>query len=57
MRIELSHSSIKFLEKIDEKTKVIIKEKINFLRNQITELGVIPIKSLDIKSLKGQGTL
>jgi mRNA-degrading endonuclease RelE of RelBE toxin-antitoxin system len=54
MRIELSHSSIKFLEKIDEKTKVIIKEKINFLRNQITELGVIPIKSLDIKSLKGQ---
>lgn len=54
MRIELGHSAIKFFEKLDEKTKVKIKERINFLRNQITEFGIIPIKSLDIKSLKGQ---
>ena len=53
MKIELSSSSIKFLNKLDNKSKAIIKEKINFLRLQVADLGIIPYKSMDIKSLKG----
>ena len=53
MRIELSHSALKFLEKQDDKTKTRVFKKIKYLINSIEESGVIPYKTLDIKSLHG----
>ncbi len=53
MKIEISHTALKFLEKLDESNRNRIREKINLLRNSIEEYGIIPYKTLDIKTLKG----
>ncbi|HPO63424.1 MAG TPA: type II toxin-antitoxin system RelE/ParE family toxin [Candidatus Kapabacteria bacterium] len=53
MKIELSHTALKFLEKLDESNRNRIRDKINILTNSIEEYGIIPYKTLDIKTLKG----
>jgi len=52
MTVEISNSSLKFLNKIEVKTKEKIIGKIQTLYDSINDYGVIPYKTLDIKSLK-----
>ncbi len=53
MKIEISNSALKFLNKLDNKNKELIIHKIGIIKSSIENTGVIPFKSLDIKVLKG----
>jgi mRNA interferase RelE/StbE len=53
MEIKFSKSAVKFLEKLEERNKEQIREKILYLLNSIEAQGIIPFKELDIKKLKG----
>lgn len=53
MKVEISNSALKFLNKLDNKNKESIIHKIGIIKNSIEDTGVIPFKSLDIKVLKG----
>jgi mRNA interferase RelE/StbE len=53
MEVKFSKSAVKFLEKLDEKNKEQIREKIFYLLNSIEDRGIITFRDLDIKKLKG----
>jgi mRNA interferase RelE/StbE len=53
MEVNFSKSAVKFLERLEEKNKEQIREKILALLSSIEDRGVIPFKDLDIKKLKG----
>jgi mRNA interferase RelE/StbE len=54
MRIKFSQSAIKFLNKITEKDKERIRQKIKTLVLSIEEQGFIPFREMDIKKLSGE---
>jgi len=54
MTIKFSRNAIKFLDKIIEKDKERIRQKIKILVLSIEEQGVIPFRELDIKKLSGE---
>ena len=53
MEIELSHSSLKFIEKLDVKSKSRIRGKLKYLKEYLEQYNKLPIKELRIKSLTG----
>ncbi|MCK6620873.1 MAG: type II toxin-antitoxin system RelE/ParE family toxin [Calditrichaceae bacterium] len=53
MRIKVSRSAVKFIEKITEKDKDRIRQKISTLVLAIEEQGIIPFREMDIKKLSG----
>ena len=53
MRVKFSQNSIKFINKINEKDRERIRDKIQTLLKSIEEQGIIPFKELDIKRLSG----
>ena len=53
IKVEISNSGIKFLNKLDSKSKSLIIEKIKLIKNSLEETGILPYKSIDFKSLKG----
>lgn len=53
MKINFSNSSLKFLEKINEKDKERIRLKIKEMILEIETTGIIPIAKLNIKKLEG----
>ena len=54
MTIKFSHAATKFLDKITEKDKERIRQKIKTLVLSIENQGVIPFRELDIKKLSGE---
>lgn len=54
MRIQFSRNAIRFLDKIGEKDKERIRQKIKTLVLSIEEQGIIPFRELDIKKLSGE---
>ncbi len=54
MTIKFSRNAIKFLDKITEKDKERIRQKIKTLVLSIEEQGIIPFRELDIKKLSGE---
>lgn len=54
MRIKFSRSAIKFLDKITEKDKERIRERIGVLVSSIEEHAIIPFRELDVKKLSGE---
>lgn len=55
MKINFSNSSLKFLEKINEKDKERIRLKIKEMILEIETTGIIPFAKLNIKNLKETG--
>ncbi len=53
MRIKFSRNAEKFINKIAEKDKNRIQQKVKFLTLTIENQGIIPFKELDIKKLSG----
>ncbi len=53
MRVKVSRSAVKFIEKITEKDKDRIRQKIKTLVLAIEEQGIIPFREMDIKKLSG----
>ena len=54
MRIKFSRNAIEFLEKIAEKDKERIRQKIKTLVLSIEEQGIVPFREMDIKKLSGE---
>ncbi len=53
MKINFSNSSLKFLEKINEKDKERIRFKIKEMITEIETIGIIPFAKLNVKRLEG----
>ncbi len=54
MRVKFSRSAVRFLDKITEKDKERIRQKIKALVLSIEEQGIIPFREMDIKKLSGE---
>ncbi len=55
MKIKFSNSSLKFLQKINEKDKERIRLKINELVKEIENYGIIPFTKFNIKNWMATG--
>ena len=55
MRIKFSRSAVRFLDKITEKDKERIRQKIKALVLSIEEQGIIPFQEMDIKNYPENG--
>ena len=54
MRIKFSRNAVSFLEKITEKDKERIRQKIKTLVLSVEEHGIVPFREMDIKKLSGE---
>ncbi|HEX9655074.1 MAG TPA: type II toxin-antitoxin system RelE/ParE family toxin [bacterium] len=54
MRIVFSKNAVKFLEKLTEKEKGRVREKVNSLVTSIEREGFIPFRELNIRKLEGE---
>lgn len=53
MRIRFSRNAVKFLDKLTDKDKERIRERIRVLVLSVETNGIIPFRELDIKKLSG----
>ncbi|MFP4135111.1 MAG: type II toxin-antitoxin system RelE family toxin [Halothece sp.] len=54
MKVEISKSANKFLEKLESSSREAVLEKIGFLKESLEKQEVYPPEELDIKKLKGR---